>query len=192
MCAKVTSPLLSISASGSIGRALVFFSHLGRNVVRSLVTPRNPRTASQGDSRLLLGAIGRSSSGVLIGGMYQTDINSVVPAGQTWVSDLMRSTINRYGSGNTGVAAITAAVAASTPTNWETAAQGIGLSDLMIPYATSSAQTLTAGAMLYVLAQAAFDVRATHPTLFDRTPYTTAFASWDDAEVTAFVTDLTS
>ena len=192
MCAKVTSPLLSISATGSIGRTLVFFSHLGRNVVRALVIPRNPMTASQGDSRLLLGAIGASSSGVLINGMYQTDYRSVVPAGQTWVSYLVRQTIARYGTGNTGVAAIVAAVAGSTPSNWETAATGIGLADLTINYATSGSQTLTAGAQLYILAQAAFDVRATHPTLFNRTPYTTAFASWDDSEVTAFVTDLTS
>ena len=192
MCAKVTSPLLSITATGSIGRTLVYFSHLGRNVVRGLVTPRNPRSATQGDARLLLGALGRAASGVLIGGMYQSDARTIVPAGQTWVSDFIRSIVARYGTGATGVAALNTAYEAHTATNWETAATGIGLADLTILYASSTGTSITAGAMLYALAQAAFDIRATHPTLYNRAPYTTALASWDDAMVTAFVTDLTT
>jgi len=43
LMAKVVAPLGSFSASGKIGKSLVFFSHLGRNVVRGLVTPATQR-----------------------------------------------------------------------------------------------------------------------------------------------------
>ena len=190
--AKVVAPLQSFSASGAVGKSLVFFSHLGRNVVRALVTPRNARSITQGDVRLLLGAIGRACSAVVRPANYYDDLITVVPAGQTWVSYMQTIVQNHFGKGNTGVAAIKAAETASTPANWQSSATGIGLSDLTISYANSTDQTLTAGQQLYVLAQAAFNIRATNPTLFNRAPYSTAFASWDDAEVTAFVTDLTS
>jgi hypothetical protein len=49
--AKVTMPLMSNEASGSFGKVLVFASRLGKNVVRKLVTPRNPRTQNQQDTR---------------------------------------------------------------------------------------------------------------------------------------------
>ena len=190
--AKVVAPLQSFSASGQVGKSLVFFSHLGRNVVRALVTPRNARSETQGDVRLLLGAIGRACSAVVRPANYYNDLITIIPAGQTWVSYMQTLVQNHFGNGNTGVAAIKAAESASTPTNWDTAATGIGLSSLTISYANSTDQTLTAGQQLYVLAQAAFNIRAVNPTLFQRAPYSTAFASWDDAEVTSFVTDLTT
>ena len=192
MCAKVVAPIQSFSASGQVGGSLVFFSHLGQNVVRSRVIPRNPQSTTQGDTRLLLGAIGRATSAVVVPSDYQTDVRSIIPSGQTWVSYLQILIQAHFGRGNTGVAAIKTALAASTATNWETSATGQGLSDLTISYANSSDQTLTAAAQLYVLAQAAFTINATNPTVFNRAPYTTALASWDDAMVTAFVTDITT
>ncbi len=45
--AKVTGPLLSMSASGSVAGAMVFSSSKGRPYVRQLVVPRNPKTAGQ-------------------------------------------------------------------------------------------------------------------------------------------------
>ena len=192
MCAKVVGPLQSFSATGSVARSIVFFQHLGRNIVRSRVIPRNPQTTTQGDVRLLLGAVGSSTKGVVRPSNYYNDIATIIPAGQTWVSYIQRLVQQFFGTGNTGVAALIAARTGSTPTNWETAATGQGLSDLTISYANSGAQTLTAGDQLYALAQVAFTLRATNPTLYNRAPYTTAFASWDDAEVTAFVTDINS
>ena len=190
--ARVVAPLQSFSASGQVGGSLVFFSHLGRNVVRALVTPRNARSETQGDVRLLLGAIGRACSAVVRPASYYNDLINVVPAGQTWVSYMQTLVQNHFGTGNIGVAALKAAESGSTPTNWDSLAAGLGLSALTIPYANSTDQTLSAGTQLYALAQAAFNIRAVNPTLFNRAPYTTAFASWDDAEVTSFVTDLTT
>lgn len=190
--AKVTAPLGSFSASGKIGKALVFFSHLGRNVVRGLVTPANPMTVGQGDSRLLLGALGRSARAVVDPSDYLADAKVVTPAGQTWVSYLIKDIINTYGSGNTGVAALQAAADAASATNWESQAATKGLSDLTIDYATTGDKTLTAGAQLFALAKHAINIHATNPTLFNRAPYTTAIGSWTSANVVAFVADITA
>jgi hypothetical protein len=190
--AKVVAPLQSFSASGKIGKALVFFSHLGRNVVRGLVTPANPKSETQGDSRLLLGALGRSARAVSNPSDFYTQITEVVSAGQTWVSDMIRQTISFYGTGATGVAALNAAADGQAATNWEAQAALVGLSDLTIAYAASAEATITAGAQLYALARRAIEIRATNPTVFNASPYTTALASWDSADVVAHVAYLST
>ena len=187
---KVVAPLGSFSASGKIGKSLVFFSHLGRNVVRGLVTPANPQTVTQGDSRLLLGALGRAARAIVTGSQWLIDASTVTPSGQTWVSYMIRNVINIYGSGATGVAALNAAYAAQTATNWEAQAAAVGLTDLTINYAAVANQTITAGAQLYAIAAHTENVRGSNPSLFNRTPYTTALASWTSADVVAFVADM--
>lgn len=189
---KVVAPLGSFSASGKIGKSLVFFSHLGRNVVRGLVTPANPQTTGQGDSRLLLGALGRSARAVVDPSDFLTDAKTVTPSGQTWVSYLIRNVVDLFGSGNTGNAALQAAVDGHSATNWEAQAVSVGLSDLTISYATTADKTLTAGAQLYAIAAHAMNIKASNPSLFDRAPYTTALASWDSADVVSFVADIQS
>jgi hypothetical protein len=187
---KVVAPLGSFSASGKIGKALVFFSHLGRNVVRGLVTPANPQSETQGDSRLLLGAIGRSARGVARPSDYYTQVIQSVPAGQTWVSAMITFIIGFYGTGATGVAALNAAFEGHSATNWQAQALLRGLSDLTITYAASAEQTITAGAQLYVLAQMAIAKHAQYATLFNVAPYTTALASWVSSDVVSHKTYL--
>lgn len=189
---KVVAPLGSFSASGKIGKSLVFFSHLGRNVVRGLVTPANPMSETQGDSRLLLGAIGRAARAVVNPSDWLSDARQVTPSGQTWVSYMIRNIVDINGSGTTGVAALNSAVDGHSAGNWESAAEGAGLSDLTINYATSGEQTITAGAQLYAIAQHTFNMMASNPDLFDRSPYSTALASWSSSDVADFVTDLQS
>ncbi len=190
--AKVVAPLGSFSASGKIGKSLVFFSHLGRNVVRGLVTPANPQSQSQGDSRLLLGALGRAARGVARPSDYYTQVIAQVPSGQTWVSNMITYIISAYGSGATGVAALNSAYESQSATNWEAQAALRGLTDLTIDYAAAGEQTITAGAQLYVLAQMAIALHAQYPTVFNSQPYTTALASWDSADVVAHVAFLAS
>ena len=56
--AKVTLPLMSLAAEGSVGGALVFGRLKGQNVVRILVTPANPQTVAQTAQRTkLTGAV---------------------------------------------------------------------------------------------------------------------------------------
>lgn len=45
--AKLKAPLLSLGASGAIGKSLVFFPWKGIDAVREYVVPANPRTAGQ-------------------------------------------------------------------------------------------------------------------------------------------------
>lgn len=45
--AKLKAPLLSLGASGAIGKTMVFFNWKGLDVVREYVVPSNPKTALQ-------------------------------------------------------------------------------------------------------------------------------------------------
>lgn len=187
---KVVAPGMSFSASGKLGKALVYFTHLGRNVVRGLVTPANPKTEFQGDNRLLLGALGRAAKGPVDFSLWKDDILQTVPAGQTWVSAMIRNAIDFFGKGQTGVAALAAAVTGHAETAiWESEGALAGFTNLEIDYA-GTVDTLTPGAMLYALAQHTMLVKASNPSLFDRTPYTVALASWDSSNIEDFREDL--
>lgn len=189
--AKVVAPLGSFSASGKIGKALVFMTHLGRNVVRGLVTPQNPQTETQGNSRVLLGALGRAGRLFKNVSLGTTDLKTVVPSGQTVPSAFIKDIINTYGSGATGVAALNAAFTGHTnDADFTSAATTLGLTDLVISYAAGATDTITKGAMLYAAAVHCFNVKGANPDLFDRAPYTTALASWDSTEIADFITDL--
>lgn len=190
--AKVVAPLGSFSASGKIGKSLVFFGHLGRNVVRGLVTPANPMTENQGDSRLLLGALGRATRAVVIPSDYLTDVKFVTPAGQTWVSYFIRRMIETYGGGSTGLTALQAAFDGHTKDAvFQSQAVALGLSPVTVAYAGTQT-SVAAGVQLYALAVHAMNIKATNPSLFNRAPYTTALASWTTANISAFVDDITS
>lgn len=51
--ARVTGPLLSFGASGSVGDAITFATWKGRPYVRQLVTPSNPKTDGQTAQRAM-------------------------------------------------------------------------------------------------------------------------------------------
>lgn len=57
--AKLDGPLMSMGASGSIGGILTFGSNKGRNFVRQLVIPSNPRSAAQTGVRSGMGWAGK-------------------------------------------------------------------------------------------------------------------------------------
>lgn len=49
--AKLKAPLLSLGASGQLGKSLVYFNWKGLDVVREYVVPSNPKTAAQTTQR---------------------------------------------------------------------------------------------------------------------------------------------
>jgi len=49
--AKLKAPLLSLGASGAIGKALVFFNWKGLDVAREYVVPANPKSTAQNTQR---------------------------------------------------------------------------------------------------------------------------------------------
>lgn len=188
--AKTVAPLQSFSASGKVGKSIVFFSHLGRNVVRGLVTPRNTKTESQGDVRLLMSALGRAAKVPAFGGVYLADLTQVTPAGQTWVSAMITGVQGLFGKSRTGITALLAAASGhSEAAVFTSEALALGIGDVTIDYA-GTPSTIGKGAILYALAAYTMSVKAVNPTLFARTPYTTALASWDSTDVAAFADDL--
>ena len=54
--AKLKAPLLSLGASGAIGKSLVFFPWKGLDVVREYVVPANPKSTAQQVQRAYLTA----------------------------------------------------------------------------------------------------------------------------------------
>ena len=56
--ARVTGPLMSMEASGTIGKTLTFANWVGRQYVRRWTRPSNPQTADQMDQRNAFSVIG--------------------------------------------------------------------------------------------------------------------------------------
>lgn len=71
--AKVTGPLMSMSASGSLANAITFGNNKGRNIVRVKVTPANPQTDAQ---------IGVRASFAGLNKLYKTEPTSINAAFQ--------------------------------------------------------------------------------------------------------------
>lgn len=57
---KVTGPMMSIDASGTLAKTLVFGKWKGRNVVRSHAIPANPKTAGQVSTRAMMKFLSQS------------------------------------------------------------------------------------------------------------------------------------
>ena len=136
--ANVTGPLMSMSASGKFGGTMVFATNKGRNVVRQLVTPSNPRTAPQVTVRNAL-AVAAAVQHVINfttfkhAGLTSRDevlLRGVAPSGETWNATVTREIV---GTGSAKYAAATAAFALVVANDWNTAALA-----LQKPYAPLS------------------------------------------------------
>lgn len=60
--AKVTAPLMSLGASGSVGGAITFSTWKGRPYVRQLVKPANPKSPLQVSTRAVMGFLAKNWS----------------------------------------------------------------------------------------------------------------------------------
>ena len=71
---KVTGPLFSLRASGTLNGALTFGTQQGRNIVRQRVTPKDPRSAGQlaQRARVALAATAWSSLDAITRAAWQT------------------------------------------------------------------------------------------------------------------------
>jgi len=131
--AKVTGPLMSLGASGSVAKTITFSIWKGRPYVRELVTPSNPRTEVQVETRSYLGAIAKAAVIVLtstkdpshIGSLFFKGARDGAPSGQSWISWLQKQQFARY------IAAMTAFTALSGTKQgyFTTAAADAGLVD---------------------------------------------------------------
>lgn len=182
--AKVSGPLYSMSASGTIAKAMTYFGWKGVNVVRQWLKPANPMSSNQGDTRIILGGTGRSAGEVKKTSDFAQQLIDLglVPGGQTKQSFLVKYIVDHYLAGSTAYAAMIAEFTAHTAkAAFQAAADSLGLVDFDLGYA--SIAPYDKGLGLYLIAKAAGALS------FVGTPYTTNLTAWVTADVNGMVAD---
>jgi len=194
--AKVTGPLMSMSASGTLGKALVYFGWKGINVVREWLKPGNPKTADQGDVRIVFGGLGQASRCVGLVDATHTDSPFAAdaklcnPSGQTFVSYLVQYLLKTYMPDATAYEAIYTAFEAHAQKAIFTAQAAIlELADFDIDY-KGTAHLFSKGMQLYMLAKFGIAMLALKEDVFNRAPYLTAIGSWAAGDPVLLKTDL--
>jgi hypothetical protein len=194
--AKVDGPLMSLSGSGKVGDALVFFSWKGTNVVRRWLKPTQPNSTLQGYVRAAMYAIGKVISKVqsISGGdavdskLYSLN-TAKAPSGVNWNAFFAQGFLNLLQSGGAfqtaSLSAIVAAYSAlgtAVLTAFKTNATALGLADFAFDYGFTS--NIEAGCQLYMgaLGCVANAIEAS-------APYNTAVGSWAASDVDNFKTD---
>jgi len=131
--AKVTGPLMSMDASGSYAGTIVFTRWKGRNVVRQLVTPANPKSLNQETARNAIRVLGAgqrfaNQTTQIRGGETITDKDELIglaPSGQAWNGFLVKSAIGAGGISYDEATTAWNALLAADHTNWDNAAAGL-------------------------------------------------------------------
>lgn len=152
--AKVKSPLLSLSASGSIAKTITFANWKGNAYVRELVIPANPRTAGQLEQRVIHGSLAKACVAVLTvnkdealaGSLFFQNARDEAPSGQSWISNLISIMSPIYATVATAYGNETGTVQGY----FQTAGEAAGLVDYVPSY--SATPGATAGQQLYALA----------------------------------------
>ena len=143
--ARVTGPLMSMEASGTIGKTLTFANWVGRQYVRRWTRPSNPQTADQMDQRNAFSVIGVGVSQAnkclqVNSSTTKTDeqaIRDKTPSGMRWNGYIQKVLT---GSGAAGYNAAKAAWdALPDQSQWETTANGL------MPPVQSASQYLAGG-----------------------------------------------
>ena len=181
--AKVTGPLFSMSASGTLGKALVFAGWKGVNYVREHVIPLNPQSANQGDVRLILGGLAKACAPIQKDSPFYNRISPLVPGGQSWISYMIQYMRNILYFDTNHFEQLVADVAGhSAFSDWTAAADDAQLHCFDIAY-KGAAVTFTKEAQLYAIAELGFSLG------FTTSPFATALASWTSTEIDALVTE---
>lgn len=132
--ARTTGPLFSLTASGSVGKTVVYSQWKGRPYVRRLVIPLNPRSADQAQVRnaMRCAAAGISWANVTAlkttppGTTDKIAVKAIAPDGFAWNGEVLKAMIGTnldnylagtaiYAGFTTEKAAWVAAAAALTP-----------------------------------------------------------------------------
>ena len=147
--AKVTGPLMSMEASGTIGNTITFDR---RGFVRTRVIPTNPQSEAQGNVRQQLLAVQKALT--LLGAAVILLVKSVAPTSYRWNSFLLQQTLGANSSEFEASRTAYAALSAPQRADWETAATTAGLVEQTIPYASDAA--ISPGLALFAVARALF------------------------------------
>jgi len=183
--AKVTGPLMSMSASGKIGDAIVFAAWKGVAYVRQFVIPANPMSSGQGDQRIIVGGTGRAAGKVAVASDFNTKLTAkgVIPAGQSKQSYLVKYILAHYLDTITKYTAELAAVTAySGITSWNKGADNLGITAFDLDYAAVGQYSKALGLTLLYKTQQALS--------FTGSAYTPTLATMTAAKVHAFISKL--
>lgn len=155
--AKVTGPLFSLTASGSVGPVTIS-PRRGQHVVREKVIPANPNTASQQTVRNKFQAVGKILARVAVTNLkitaltdtFEAHYRNLVTEGQVWNSVLSRRIMGAaFASFDADVTAYNA-LSMSIQDAWTAQATIAGMTDT-----TRGDVTVEAGLQMYMLQRAA-------------------------------------
>lgn len=165
--ARVTGPLMSMEASGSIGKALTFANWVGRPYVRRWATPSNPQTEGQVDGRNRFSAVGKAASWASMSAQtvaatsktFQEIFEARTPSGMRWNGYLLRILTSGEGAEYKNAMLAWEALTEPQQGDWDTAA---GLTNPPVPSAPQklegglSGDSISRGNVLFLIAYAAY------------------------------------
>jgi len=197
--AKTTGPLFSISASGTIAKAMVFGTWKGRNVVRRWVVPENPESTLQGYLRAAVKAIGKwvakvaaIPAGDATNSVIYKACTATCAGDENWNAYIAKGfldTIIVGGAVNTSnftaLVAEYSALSTAVKAAWASDATLLGLADMSFGYGYTT--NIPAGLILYMGAKA-----CVAKGIIGTAPYNTGVASWVASDVDNFKTDHTA
>lgn len=170
---------MSLDASGSVAGALTFAKWKGRNYVRQLVIPANPRTSGQQTTRSALGAAGRMNSFVETESNAQVALNAAAPSGQSGVGYYAKLQIERFATSDTDYNNV---ANATVKGYFDSAAGTLGIQAITIPGDTPL--TVAPGLILWNAYSAM--------NFVDDTLAPTAASAASEANITTFTNSLSA
>jgi len=166
--AKVTGPLMSMTASGTIGDTITFDK---RGFVRERVIPQNPQTGPQGDVRQIILAVQKSLA--LLHATVIVAVKAIAPTSYRWNSFLLGVTVGPAGADFAASLTAFGALTGGERTSWDSRAVTGGLVARSVVYA--DAAEVSAGAALFAVSRALFGLGI---NVVDATPGAANFTAW--------------
>jgi hypothetical protein len=131
--AKLTGPLFSLEASGTVGRTITYSRWKGRAYSRRRVIPLNPMSANQVASRNLVRAASQAVSWASQTALKTTPpgvtdkaaVAAITPDTQAWNGYLLASIIGANAINANAAQAIWSALQAGEKTSWNNAAAAL-------------------------------------------------------------------
>jgi len=171
--AKLKAPLLSLGASGAIGKSLVFFNWKGLDVVREYVIPANPKTTAQNTQRgylIACVAMIHYAQGLAANPLVAADtsayalLGSRQPTPRTWFNTIARVWLKqRVASKHPSIYHGGSAVGGSTKltVTMQVSSPEVSISDGLLVYGTSKSALISSLACTFAELNAGKDI----PTL---------------------------
>lgn len=147
--AKVTGPLHSDTASGQLGRTIVFNKN---GTVRKYLVPANPMTSLQGETRQVMLNVAKAIA--LLDVSFIESVRAIVPLAYRWSAFLIQSAVGQGLTAWNNAIAQFAALTNAEQTAWNDEATARGITQYTVSYATTPAPT--SGATMFALANAAY------------------------------------